>query len=90
MNHDLPVIFLAENLPLIAGIPGGLVTFFVIIGVIYLLFQKCVMFNMYICNYDFIKIKWLNIIQICVPKLSWIKNKISCPNVIQYTNINFM
>lgn len=46
MNHDLPVIFLAENLPLIAGIPGGLVTFFVIIGIIYLLFQKCVMLNM--------------------------------------------
>lgn len=46
MNHDLPVIFFAENLPLIAGIPGGLETFFVIIGVIYLLFQKCVMFNM--------------------------------------------
>lgn len=32
--------FFKENLPLIAGIPGGLVTFFVIIGVIYLLFQK--------------------------------------------------
>lgn len=32
--------FFKENLPLIAGIPGGLVTFFVITGILYLLFQK--------------------------------------------------
>lgn len=40
---ELPCTLFAENLPLIAGIPGGLVTFFVVIGIVYLLFQKCVM-----------------------------------------------